>query len=114
MTWIQRYRLRYYLRDSVWIAPCVGIFAGMAVARLANTCDRLFAWKMDLDPDAARTVLITLASAMFTFVVFVASALLISVQLASAQLTPRIIAFVFRDMTVKLSMTLFVFTFTLT
>ena len=39
---------------------------------------------MPIEPDAARTVLITLASSMFTFVVFVSSALLIALQLASA------------------------------
>ncbi len=53
-----------------------------------------------------------MASSMFTFIVFVCSALLIAVQLASAQLTPRIIAIVFRDPVTKLSLTLFVFTFT--
>ena len=51
---------------------------------------------------------------MFTFIVFVCSALLVSVQLASAQLTPRIIGIVFRDPVTKLSTTLFVFAFAFT
>ena len=38
---------------------------------------------------------------------------LVAVQLASAQLTPRIIALVFREPAAKYSMTFFVFTFTL-
>jgi uncharacterized membrane protein len=49
---------------------------------------------------------------MFTFIVFVSSALLVSVQLASSQLTPRIIAIVFRDPVTRFSLTIFVFTFT--
>ena len=49
---------------------------------------------------------------MFTFIVFVSSALLVAVQLASSQLTPRIIAIVFRDPVTKYSLTVFVFTFT--
>ena len=53
----------------------------------------------------------TLASSMFTLIVFVASALLVAVQLASAQLTPRIIALVFRDPFTRLSMSVFAFTF---
>ena len=53
-----------------------------------------------------------MASSMFTFIVFVCSALLIAVQLASAQLTPRIIALVFRDPVTKCSLTVFVFSFT--
>ena len=48
-----------------------------------------------------RAVLGMMASSMFTFIVFVCSALLIAVQLASAQLTPRIIAIVFRDPVTK-------------
>ena len=56
-------------------------------------------------------VLGTMASSMFTFIVFVSSALLVAVQLASAQLTPRIIALVFRDPVTKFSLTVFVFTF---
>ena len=40
--------------------------------------------------------------------------LLVSVQLASSQLTPRIIAIVFRDPVTRFSLTVFVFTFTFT
>jgi uncharacterized membrane protein len=53
-----------------------------------------------------------MAAAMFTFIVFVSSALLVSVQLASSQLTPRIIAIVFRDPVTRASLTAFVFSFT--
>ena len=53
-----------------------------------------------------------MASSMFTFIVFVCSALLIAVQLASTQLTPRIIGFVFRDPVTKIALTIFVFVFT--
>ena len=42
-----------------------------------------------------------MAASMFTFIVFVSSALLVAVQLASAQLTPRIIGIVFRDPVTK-------------
>ena len=56
--------------------------------------------------------MVTMASAMFTFIIFVCSALLVAVQLASAQLTPRIIGFLFRNRVIKASLTVFVFTFT--
>jgi uncharacterized membrane protein len=114
MTWVRRYRLRHYLIHSVWVGPCVGIALALLIARLASFTDRWLGWRIDLGPDAARAVLMSLASAMFTFVVFLASALLIALQLASAQLTPRIIAIVFRDGVTRLGMSLFVFTFTLT
>src|SRR5262249_48538800 len=51
---------------------------------------------------------------MFTFIVFISSALLVVMQLASAQLTPRIIGLVFRDRVTKFSLTLFVFAFAVT
>ena len=54
----------------------------------------------------------TLAGAMFTFIVFVCSSLLLVVQLASAQLTPRIIAVLFKDTVTKVTLTVFVFMFT--
>jgi uncharacterized membrane protein len=60
-----------------------------------------------------RTVIGILAGSMLTFVVFLSSTLLVAVQLASGQLTPRIIGFIFRDPVTKLSLTVFVYTFTL-
>ena len=50
---------------------------------------------------------------MLTFIIFLSSTLLLVVQLASAQLTPRAISFLFRDPITKASLTIFVFTFTL-
>ena len=51
---------------------------------------------------------------MLTFVVFVVSSLLIVVQLASAQLTPRIIAMVFADWRLKWVLSAFTFAYTYT
>jgi uncharacterized membrane protein len=51
---------------------------------------------------------------MLTFVVFAVSALLLAVQLASSQLTPRIITFIFSLRSVKLSIGVFVFAYTYT
>ena len=61
--------------------------------------------------DGARAVLAALASSMLTFIVFVFSILLVAVQLASAQLTPRIIASVYRNPVLKFALTIFVFAF---
>jgi uncharacterized membrane protein len=89
------------------------MLAALAAARLLDRLEGLLGRESAFHPDAARAVLGALAASMFTFVVFVCSALLVAVQLASAQLTPRIIAVVFRSPTTKWSLTLFVFTFTL-
>ncbi len=114
MTWLRRYRIRHYSGNSLWLLPVLGVLAAMAVVRLLHWIDQAAGWKSDLDADTVRAVLGTMASAMFTFVVFVSSALLVAVQLASAQLSPRIIGIVFRDPVTKLALTLFVFMFTLT
>jgi len=112
MTWLQRYQIRHYVSNSLWILPLLGIVLALAVAPLLHRLDQLLDWESGINPETVRSVLEMMAASMFTFIVFVCSALLIALQLASAQLTPRIIAIVFRDPVTKLSLTIFVFAFT--
>jgi uncharacterized membrane protein len=115
MTWLTRYRIRHYVANSFWILPLASMLAALVTARLLHAIEEAEGWESTtFHPDTARAVLGTLASAMFTFIVFVCSALLVAVQLASAQLTPRIIGIVFRDPVTKSSSTLFVFAFAFT
>src|SRR5438067_7206125 len=114
MTWLQRYWVRHYLGNSIWILPLLSMVAALVAVRVTYRIDELAGWESGHHPDTARAVLGTLASSMFTFIVFVSSALLVAVQLASAQFTPRIIALLFRDPVTKYSLTAFVFTFTFT
>jgi uncharacterized membrane protein len=112
MNWLQRYRIRHYFRNSIVVLPVLGMVAALVTVRLLHSIDKQLGWESSLAPEAARIVIGTLAAAMLTFIVFLSSTLLLAVQLASAQLTPRIIAFVFRDPVTKLSLTFFVYTFT--
>ena len=105
MTWLQRYRIRHYFTNSIWILPSLSMVAALVAAPLLHRTEKALAWTSTIDPETARAVLGTMASAMFTFIVFVSSALLVAVQLASAQLTPRIIAIVFRDPRTKFALT---------
>jgi uncharacterized membrane protein len=114
MTWPQRYRVRHYTGNSIWIWPLLSMVAAVVAARLLHWVEGKTGWESVLPPDTAQAVLGTMASAMFTFIVFVSSALPVAVQLASSQLTPRIIAIVFRDRITKASLVIFVFTFTFT
>ena len=91
MTWLQRYRLRSFLRNSVWLPPLLGMVAAL-LRPVVQWVDRRWAGTPRWGADGARAVLGALASSMLTFIVFVFSILLVAVQLASAQLTPRIIA----------------------
>jgi uncharacterized membrane protein len=112
MTWLQRYRIRHYVGNSVWVLPVLSALAAIAGVRLLHWIEQDMDWVSPVDSDTARAVLGTMASALFTSIVFVCTALLVAVQLASAALTPRIIALVFRDPITKCSLTLLVFTFT--
>ena len=57
-------------------------------------------------------MLSTIAGSTFTLVVLICSAVMVAVQLSSAQLTPRIIALVYRNFYRKLALAFLVFTFT--
>jgi uncharacterized membrane protein len=112
MTWLKRYRIRHYLENSIWVLPSLTILAALLAVRMLHGIDEFMGWQSAFDPETARAVLATMASSMFTFIVFVSSALLVSVQLGSAQLTPRIIAIVFRDPVTRVALMVFVFGFT--
>jgi uncharacterized membrane protein len=111
MTWLQLYRVRNYIQNSIWVFPVLSSLAAIVVVRLLHWIEKEMGWDSPVDADTARAVLGTMASSLFTSIVFVCTALLVAVQLASAALTPRIIALVFRDPVTKHSLTLLVFTF---
>src|SRR6516225_8657570 len=112
MTWLQRYRVRLYLRNSIWVWPVVTMVAAIIAVRTLHLIEGAIGSEANVNPETARAVLGALAGAMFTFIVFVCSSLLLVVQLASAQLTPRVIGTMFRDPVIKLTLVVFVFTFT--
>ena len=114
MTWKRRHRLRTFLKSSLWPFPLACMILALPVARLVLWIDRLTGSTAGISADAARTVAGTLAAAVLSFIVFVFSVLLVALQLASAQLTPRVIARMFRDPVAKLALGVFVFTFTYT
>ena len=112
MNWLQRYRLRLYLRNSLWILPALSIVAALVAVSLLTRYEQAVGSQARISVETARGVMGTIAASTFTLVVLLSSALLLAVQLASAQLTPRIIALVYRNRYQKLAFALFVFTFT--
>ncbi|MBL8793553.1 MAG: DUF2254 domain-containing protein [Planctomycetia bacterium] len=112
MTWLQRHQVRHYITNSLWIGPVLAMAAALAVIHLLHGVDTALGWRSGIDPDTVRGVLGAMAASTFTFVVFVSSALLVAVQLASSLLTPRVIALMFQDSVTRTSLTVFVFTFT--
>ena len=112
MTWIQKYRIKAYLASCMWIGAAFAILAAMVARRLVFEIGARTAWApMTFDEEGARALTGIVAGAMLTFVVFVLSMLLLAVQIASSQLTPRIIAGAFRTAAIHRSMSYFVFAF---
>ena len=112
MTWLQRYRLRAFLASSLWIIPVLGMALALAVAPLLRRVDEATHWTLfAFGAEGARAVLGGLVASVFTFVVFVFSILLVAVQIASANLSPRVIAEILAQRPVRVCLGLMVFTF---
>ena len=114
MNWLQRYRLRNYLRSSVWILPVAGIPLALLAVQGLHWIETRFGWQAGFDPASTLAMFGTLAGSLLTFIVFLSSSLLLVLQLASAALSPRIIGIVFRAPVIRYTLALFTFTFTFT
>ena len=112
MNWSQRYHLRLYFRNSLWILSAISILAALIAAAQLTRYELAVGSVTAISTDSMRAIMSTIASSTFTLVVLVSSAVLLAVQLASAQLTPRIIAMVYRNPYMKSAFAVFVFIFT--
>jgi len=112
LTWLQRYRLRAFVASSLWVVPVAGIALALLLAPVLRHFDAETRWTLfGFGPDGARAALAGLVASVFTFVVFVFSILLVAVQIASANLTPRVIAAILAHRPVRVCLGLMVFTF---
>jgi uncharacterized membrane protein len=112
MTWLQRYRLRAFLASSLWLVPVLGMGLALLAAPLLRRLDAATGWTLfGFGAEGARAVLTGLVASVFTFVVFVFSILLVAVQIASANLSPRVIAGILAHRPVRVCLGLMVFTF---
>ena len=112
MTWKSCYRLKSYLRSSLWIVP---VAAGMAerVFRLIVTAlEPHLGWvSSDLGVDGAKALTNAVVTLTLSFVVFTFGSLPVAIHVASGQYTPRIIATtLLRDNVIRYTVGLFVFT----
>jgi len=112
MYWKQSYYLRNYLRSSLWVVPLIAIPFALAATRLLHRADIWLGWRfLDFGKIGAEAMLNTIVTATLSFVVFTFGSLLVALQVASGQLTPRIIATVLvRNNVVRYTTGLFIFT----
>jgi uncharacterized membrane protein len=96
MRWILRYRISSFLRSTLWLVPIASILLALLCIPLLRTIDQRTGWTLfGFGLEGTRPLLALLAGSLLSLLVFVLSSLLIAVQVASAQLTPRVIAATF-------------------
>ena len=112
LVWNNVYRATSYLRSALWIVPFLSILLVLAVAPVLRVLDNRLAWRITgLGMSGAQSLYQTVITLTLSFLVFTFGSLLVAIQVAGGQLTPRIIATtLLRDNVVRYSVGLFVFT----
>src|SRR6516162_2225350 len=113
MTWNRRYQVKSYLRSSLWIVPLVALLLEQVLGELARTLDARLTWTgLGLGVTGVQALLNAMVTLTLSFIVFTFGSLLVAIQVASGQYTPRIIATtLLRDNVIRYTVGLFVFTF---
>ncbi len=112
MNWSRFYGFKNYLRSSLWLVPFVAIPIELVTTRLLHGLDAWLGWSfLGFTQAGARAMLEAFVTITLSFVVFTFGSLLVAIQVASAELTPRLIATtLLRNSVVKYTVGLFIFT----
>src|SRR6476646_9323498 len=121
LPWNRRYVLKSYISGSMWLVP---LFALLVYAAFHRVVHAVGAWMVErgwtsdatsfqgLPLAGARSLLETLIALSLSFTVFTFSSLLVAIQVAGGQYTPRIIATaLLRNNVIRYTVGIFVFTF---
>ena len=118
--WSRLYAIRSYVNSSLWIVPFVAVVAETVLVNAASAgidwlvaTGRLDAESVTVNSSLAgvRSMFDTIVSATLSFLVFTFGSLLVAIQVAGGQYTPRVIATVLlRDNVVRACVGLFVVT----
>ncbi len=111
MTWSYRYRAASYLRSSLWIIPIGAIVLEQVFAAIIHALDSRLGWAgAGFGVEGARAVANAVVTLALSFIVFTFGSLLVAIQVASGQYTPRIIATtLLRNNVIRYTVGLFVF-----
>ena len=120
MAWNRRYSLRSYVRSALWIVPVLALITQFVMKRLA---ENLGAWMVSqgfydlqtgffaVNAAEAHAILDRIFNLNLSCLVFTFGSLLVAIQVAGGQYTPRIIATtLLRDKVIRWIIGLFVFT----
>nr|WP_319587693.1 DUF2254 domain-containing protein [uncultured Desulfobulbus sp.] len=120
MQWNRWYCLKSYIRASLWFVPFVSMLLYWVASRITHgiggwmlrtgRIDETTAF-LALSMSGARTTLETIVTINLSFLVFTFGSLLVAIQVAGGQYTPRIIATtLLRDNAIRFTVGYFVFT----
>jgi uncharacterized membrane protein len=113
MTWLTRHNARQYLRASLFLAPTASIVLALAVAPVVRWIDDRTRWTLlGFGSAGAGAGVSALSSSLLALIVFAFSILLLAIQIAGGQLSPRVIAGIFRTRLLKVALSVFVFSYT--
>jgi len=110
--------VRENIRTSLWFVPTVCVIASILLAVGLGQLDKrvdsgwIERFTFQGDADNARTMLTTISTSMITFTGLVFTITIVVLQLASQQLSPRVLRTFLRDRLSQLSLGVFVATFT--
>jgi len=106
---LQRYRR--YRSQALWIVPFTAIILEQVAYRLVHALDDRLGWQLQgFSAAGAQALLETIITMTLSFIVFTFGSLLVAIQVAGGQLTPRVIATtLLRDNVVRYTVGLFVF-----
>jgi uncharacterized membrane protein len=120
LPWNRRYALRSYVSGSMWLVPLFALLVFMLFHRVVRAVGSWLVargWAdeatsfMALSATGARALLETVVTMNLSFMVFTFGSLLVAIQVAGGQYTPRIIAtMLLRDNAIRVIVGLFLFT----
>jgi uncharacterized membrane protein len=112
MGWNRRYAITSYLRSTIWTAPLIALVVEQVTFRLAYLHQFDFGWLPGFVFDRDGTVAVGdyVISSSIAFIVFTFGSLLVAIQIAGGQLTPRIIVTaLLPEKTIRRSVAVFIF-----
>ena len=112
---MRMFRLWDYLRTRLWFVPSICVLVGVLLSfgtiAIDRTSGTLLPRSMSPDPDAALSILMSVATSMVTLTGLVLTITMVVVQLAMGQFSPRVLRTILRDRPSQIAIGVFVATF---
>jgi len=113
MQWNRWYATKSYLHSSLWVVPLIALVLENVAIRLLFALHAWLEWVpwFGATLSGATEALNTVETLTISFIVFTFGSMLVAIQVASGQLTPRIIATaLLRNNVIRFTVGLFTFT----